>query len=311
MILPALLTALFAVLIFGAGLQVARERSIARAAGMSQATPVCAGCHYRLGGWTSPRCPECGVDVRVSGVRTGPRPSQFLLGLVVILLSLFIVAPVMTAATSLIFATKNQRTHGRITSTERPEFHVSFAIDSEWRRFPPRARHETELTFLAFTEPSVRGAWINGRFVGSTPRREATLRFDHEDGPADELGGEVIDVAVREVLGADVDEATVAAHARAVEKLLRTAVASQSRGELDVQLLLTWADGPLRGGGGGGQAGGTGTAWPGPVLTILTVVASVWVVLRRLGRSRRRGWRRPTTDEWLHATGPDAAPTAP
>jgi predicted amidophosphoribosyltransferase len=49
-----------------------REVRALCAAGISDTQPVCAKCRYRMRGWGSPICPECGSDVREVGSSQGP-----------------------------------------------------------------------------------------------------------------------------------------------------------------------------------------------------------------------------------------------
>src|SRR5688500_1806739 len=60
---------------------------------MSDHRPACSNCFYPLGGWSSSRCPECGVDVKSQGVRTGPQISLHLLQFAVIVLAFITVGP--------------------------------------------------------------------------------------------------------------------------------------------------------------------------------------------------------------------------
>lgn len=72
---------------------------------MSETTPVCPRCFYRLGGWSTPRCPECGTDVVEKGVRTGGIVTRPLVVLALVGLSVAAGALARRAATPLFMRT--------------------------------------------------------------------------------------------------------------------------------------------------------------------------------------------------------------
>ena len=289
---------LFIAIVAALAYVLVRERSLAKAAGMSDATPVCGGCQYRLGGWSSPTCPECGTDVRRAGVRTGPRSTQIVLDIAVLIIATAGVLPAMASVTGWLLMTKSMSGHGRYESTSIPGFFVTLETEYTWQRWPPRCDFETSVTMIDFMDRAVGGSWHNGRYVGPAERREQTVGFDHEMGRADDAR---IEQAARKVIGPEIEEDMIVAHVRAIESLVETTLESQSRGELDARLLLSWTEGPLRNPGNGGAGGHTGTAWPGILASIVPAILFGWVGIRIVHRRCRSGWRLPREGEWERA----------
>lgn len=67
-----------------------REVRALRAAGVSDSQPVCAKCRYRMRGWGSPICPECGSDVREVGIITGSARARGFAGQVAVIATVLV-----------------------------------------------------------------------------------------------------------------------------------------------------------------------------------------------------------------------------
>ena len=132
--------------------QIVLEVRTARRAGMSEATPVCANCHYPLGGWSSPRCPECGQDVQAIGVRPGPHVRRIGLRVLVVVCSIFVVGPMSWSVFGWVFDAKESHWDRRFVSLSIDRLTVHFFSEYSWRRFPPTTTLQTTLVISRFVE---------------------------------------------------------------------------------------------------------------------------------------------------------------
>jgi hypothetical protein len=265
-----------------------------RAAGMSPTQPVCARCFYRLGGWSSPICPECGGDVRALGVRTGPQTSRAVLGMLVVVFSLAAVGPLVGSAMGWLFAQRTGHAHARYESSQIPRFFVTVETEFHWRRFPPLHDHHTTLIFTRLFESSIGGAWRKGRYSGQTPVPIRTVEFD-EDRP---LNSASIQNAVAETLAGIADERAIVSHSLAAERFATNVVRAQPDKGLPLGTLVSVGVPPLRGTGNAGGGGGAGMHWLGIAPILLSIVLCIWLGLRAVRRWCRPGWRLPREGEW-------------
>ena len=272
----------------------------ARATGMSPTQPVCARCLYRLGGWSSPVCPECGSDVRKVGVRTGPQTSRTVAAVLVVLCSLFGIGPFVGMGVGWLFAQRSGHAHARYESESGSRFFVTLETDFRWRRFPPLHDHHTRLVFTRLFASSS-GAWHNGRYVGSTPVPVRTVEFD-ERGPLDSAA---VQDAVAATLAEVADEEAVTNHAQAAKRLVAMIVAAQADESFNLNTLLRAKASPLRSSGSGGSGGGGSQMHVLGILPILLTIAfCIWLGLGAVRRWCRPGWRPVCEGEWGIAPRP-------
>ena len=288
------------IIVFGAlTFDLWREERRARAAGMSETTPVCSQCHYPVGSWSSPRCPECGSDIRQVGVRTGPRISAFLFGLVILLVGFFIVAPLAAITTGWVFQSRNTGSQVEYQSSSIKNLHVLVEAESSWRRFPPRDDFEVSIALTKFLEFPSTGAWVNSRYVGPAKRREQTVRIPSVNEATSRTR---IEQAIRQVVEPEMDEAIIAEHAQALDTLATEIFESKSNGKFDSQSGFPRAVGPLKSFGTVGMSSSSGSGGAPILSAVLAAVATIWIGYRLSRKWCKSGWRLPRKREWEYAS---------
>ena len=124
-----------------------RRRRACRSAGVAADAPGCTRCLYLVRGWNSPKCPECGRDVRSAGVCIGPR----------VHLSLKMLAGVCLAAClSITFGsligmwllTSQRSMAAWRLSDPGGAFEIDLRSSNSRQRFPRRDQHKTVLTIV-------------------------------------------------------------------------------------------------------------------------------------------------------------------
>jgi hypothetical protein len=287
------------ILVIGAlAFDICREESRARAVGMSETTPVCSQCHYPVGSWSSPKCPECGSDIRQVGVRTGPRISAFLFGMVILLMAFFVVAPLVAMATGWIFESRATASQVDYQSSSIPNLHVLLEAESSWRRWPPRDDFGLSIVLTKFLARPSGGSWINGRYDGPANRREQTVRIVNA---ADASNRTRIEQAIRQVVEPETNQTIVAEHAQALDTLSTEILESQSNGKFDFQFSYPRADGPLKSFGTVVVSSRYGSGWAPIVTAALAALATIWIGYRLSRKWCKSGWRLPKKREWEYS----------
>lgn len=112
-------------------LLVVREVRALRAAGISDERPGCGKCRYRMRGWGTPVCPECGSDVREVGVVTGSRRVRGLAGQVALVAVVITGVVAYFVAADIARLSAVTRTTGSIllSSTADPRLFVIVEVD--------------------------------------------------------------------------------------------------------------------------------------------------------------------------------------
>jgi hypothetical protein len=149
------------------GVAAARWRADAarfRRAGVDGARPGCASCLYPLGGWSGPRCPECGVDVRESGVRTGPTTSRRMAGWGAGLLAVGVTLPLVSIGAGWLLHT-TQATRRLSLVAGSPAHQVEFVITRDQARVPPTDEILVDVTIRPPGSGGQAPGWT-GRFAG-------------------------------------------------------------------------------------------------------------------------------------------------
>jgi len=273
-----------------------REQRIAAAAGMSPHAPVCARCFYQLGGWPSPICPECGTDVRVAGVRTGPRQNAVVFAILLAISITLLQRPALIAAQWL-FAVQHTNISAMYESRMVPHFYVGVETRGSWHRFLPLDHHETvlHLSRLDLQQGNVVGR--GARFEGSGVAAHHELRYSERTAPATE--SQVAD-ALRSVLEAGETDDVLRAHRESVQSLIERIETTRQTGQLDLKVLGNWLDPVL--GSKGSFSGSSMRTISRPGFVILALLVIVVVVLCAMYVRIRYGtapsWRSPGEGEW-------------
>jgi hypothetical protein len=241
------------------------------------APPGCGRCGYPLGSWSSPKCPECGADVRETGVRTGARRVGRLAFVLVVL-----PAPLVAGAAGAGAAKLTEVTRGNSSfsfSPPGPDLFVIVRGTSVTRRFPPIEQRTMEATLLRVPpdSPRVTRAFQWG---GESPLAERMLTIDPDNLPDQTT----IMAAWRDVLGPNADDARVRELSILLRRALRESVALSGP-----RLVSPPSVQGFGGGSGGGSSTSSGASFP---LTILVVfiawsLGGRWLS-RRLGRPALR-----------------------
>jgi hypothetical protein len=295
----AMILAPIFILVIGAlAFDLWREERRARAAGMSEITPVCSQCLYPVGSWSSPKCPECGSDIRQVGVRTGPRISAFLFGLVVLLVGFFVAAPLVGITTGWVFQSRNISSQVEYQSGSIKNLHVLVEAKSLWRRWPPRDDFEISVALTKFLEFPSEGAWIHGRYIGPAKQLMQTVRITSVN---DATSRTRIEQAIRQVVEPEMDEAIVAEHAQALDTLATETLEARSNGKFDFQSGFPRAAGPLKSFGTVVVSSGPGSKWPPILSAALAALATIWFGYRLSRKWCKSGWRLPKKREWEDA----------
>lgn len=276
------------------------QRAAARAR-MSDASPVCANCHYRVGAWSSSVCPECGRDIRRIGVRTGPRTADLIAAAAVVAVSLFGIGPLAYMVLSQIFTAADSSAQLRYLSTTLDGWYLRFETEYSWQRFPPDFDSESSLLFTQILEDKPGGTWYNGRYFGPAEHRTHEIKYNDRTGPptASELRR-----AIEQVVPEGTAEPVVTAHVDAVMELVTLATDQQQHGLFRLHDLQVFESGPVKARGGGGSFGYREPGWAAMALTVIVVAVCLAVGLVVTGRFVRSGWRLPRANEWRELTPP-------
>ncbi len=255
--------------------QVAWEVRTVRRAGMSDATPVCANCHYPLGGWSSPRCPECGKDIQAIGVRTGPRIQQVGLGVLVVLSSIFVIGPVSWNGIGWVLDKKESETEMFFSSESLSALRVRVVSAYQWSRFPPKNNLQT----------SVEVKYVNN----------AVLTFGHDE-PIPEkaqLRHAFINAGV-----AKSNTEVVHEHVEILASILRDFRTAESGNPYQPLVRLQSPIGPFMYMHRGGYWSTHMPSEIAPFLAIAIVFVAMYLGLREVRRRSQCGWRMPLVGEW-------------
>lgn len=148
--------------------RLVRERRQMRQARISDARPACARCLYPLGGWTSPSCPECGIDVRREGVRVAPRGRALAVTIALVALTILLVTPLTLLLSNRLFQESTGQQSILYEIRSMPGTFVGLDVRAQSRQLPPQ--HELMLTIrITVLPPEATGTWVNDRWQGSAP----------------------------------------------------------------------------------------------------------------------------------------------
>ena len=265
----------------------------ARATGMSSHTPVCGNCLYRVGGWSSPICPECGSDIRNIGVRIGPRTPRHLLNMLIVLTSIFGVEWLCMVVFGWLFATANFSWHTRWTSADEPKYHITITAKWKWRRFPPHHDFTGTIDFV-LVGPHVSGSWLNGRWNGPPPVAQAAIDFaGDEPAPSRQRIALAINVVASQV-PSEIRERQINDVTAEIQGIWDSA----ANGTLNKRNYTVPPPGGRFTGGSGGYGGGSGAGWPAALLTFVAIVAFAVIGTTIVNRTYEPGWRNAHIGEW-------------
>lgn len=247
--------------------------------GISERQPACGQCRYSMRGWNSPKCPECGSDVRQVGVITGSRWTRPLArGLVVCLALLFAAASIRSAI--------GPRT-------------IEFAkVERSWRS-STAGWLQASLDWTENWDPS-------GKSTGGVARLSISRTTEASDAvlsersvpwpsPSTQPTNEAITATIREVAGEAFDEAALELHADEMSAALFAILSSARAGTPPVAVPMTiWQ---LR------DARSTIMPRPSIMLTASWLVPLVLIVVGfSVVALLCRPWKRRVRDEELPAS---------
>lgn len=273
---------------------VLRDRAAVRKSGLSELQPVCAQCYYRLGGWPSPVCPECGRDVRQTGVRTGASTAYPVAAGLFIAFCLFVLPMPIQFAARAVF--QSDAVDSYVQRRAGDGLALLIQEKESWRRFP--ARHDVETTVVVTgLAPGASGGYVNGRWrgTGATERESA---YDQAGTPPDRAALRTMFAEASPGLDDDaITEHVDDAYALLAE--LEQTRSTRARGAA-ISIALGGIGTPsFDGGAGHGRSGAMGqtTPWARLVAPGVALVLGVFgaVMIRRWCRP---GWRAAKGDEW-------------
>lgn len=266
---------------------------------MSEHTPVCAKCFYRLGGWTSSVCPECGSDVRRVGVRTGPSCSRSSAHAAVVGLTLLLIAPLTFSFADWVFERRTDSQSASLASTAIENFEVKFVVEHVYQRFPPKDDVQIRAFLVYHTQPAPGETWYNGQYIPPATSRMTVLSWK---APSTVPSEQVI----LERLGTILPEAINTENRRRHAVAIRGLFESSAEGRLSVAKyhpMASFLDGDVIFSSGGSGTGFSremniaGLAFV-PAVVLMCLISGLIAVNRRI----RGGWRHPKTDEWQAMT---------
>jgi hypothetical protein len=258
---------------------------------ISDHRPVCAACSYPLGGWSSPRCPECGADAREIGVRVGPRVWRQVLMIAMVALSLFVIGPFVFGMFAWVFQENHVNWHARWTHQGRPIYFVSLAVKSHWRRFPPKADFDQRVVLVRLA-PGQTGSWVNEEWKGTAPLAKVEFKFDHIQGPPQR--SQMIEAVAK--MAPEIPASAQANQALDLMRELDGLLNDVESGQLE-RRGFNPSRTSLFSGGSGGRGSGGSAHWLSAVCSLLFLVGWIFLLVRVVKR-HRPGWRPARTDEW-------------
>lgn len=293
--MPSFVVIVIALVLLGMSARIVREIYIARRAGMSERTPVCANCFYRLGGWTSSVCPECGTDLLKEGVRTGPRVSKSLAELVFILVTLVVVAPLTYIVTFQVFLKIVKHENAEIRSNADSSFEITYSAQSVSQRFPPVRATTIDLYLMYYTKPNNSHSWFNGRMLQPPNSRMAVISFDYK---SSEPSQQEIQSQLASVLPANTSDDVLNKYATAVSGIARLKPTNNLSVALNDSVLSGLSAGLFRSGGSWGRGSTTDMNLLGYILVAVVILTFLIIGIRTIRRWCHGGWRMPTPNEW-------------
>jgi hypothetical protein len=275
-------------------LMLVRDQAAARRSGMSDEHPVCPKCCYRLGGWPSPVCPECGADVTVTGVRVGPQTGRWSMSVVLALVTVFLVGAVVSGVLYYTSAEFHGQAHARYESNAVSRFHVTVTTEYRARRGPTRPAHHTSL-ILTRLAPGTVGGWRETGYTGTGEATSRRFEFDHHGEPP---GRAAIREAVCALFGDDAGEVQIELHTDEVVNQVDRLLAQMRRGTM-IALNLRLLPSDLMAVRSHAASGYAAPGWQMTVLTPIVVLLAVALVLGVVAYGyRREGWRAVRNGEW-------------
>jgi len=265
-----------------------RARRKVRRAGIDAAHPGCPTCLYQMRGWKDANCPECGTDVRESGVVIGPRTSKALKVIVAMWLTLLVSAIAggllvrtltressRSISTDLTFGTLNQTKVASITTTAR------------WRRFPPLDERVTTLV--------IGNAEQHGDTFAATGAMEAAENVSFRIETPDDVPTESrLEAALRSAFRFPEDSLYPAIAGQIAQQIRNDRVSA------DTPVAVAATPGPLSSTGGTFRATYRSASWSILATIAIACVATVgvmWLVIAR----HRPGVRPVEPGEWSRA----------
>lgn len=277
-----------------------RSEQAVRRAGIGPDRPGCPSCLYPLGGWSGPRCPECGTDVAEAGVRFQSECRQRRWLAVATVATLWIGLPSVGLLAGFLAAAGDESFTSDAQSECDPGVRVRLEVEHAWSRVPPRSRRSAGVELFDTAGATGTVKLLDGRPTGLAGLRATAISFDQAPPP---MRAEIQDRVWRglsELTEGRLSDEDLSAHAAAIaiplDAALRLGIGSDvGRPKLGLPFINA----------GWGMSRGVNSGALRPVLAMVGTLAAVLAMLvcvrRAVQRRTSDGLRACEANEWASA----------
>lgn len=173
--LLVLLLLVSAVSIAGGVVRATNSARRIRRAGIGPYRPGCPACLYPLGGWTSPRCPECATDVAEHGVCARSDARRHARLVVATVLSLWVGVATFGPVAGYLVGAGDERVETHARSQVDRDVYALIAAERVWSRIPPRSRRTVTVELFDTVAAKDELSFADARRAGMAGLRSATI----------------------------------------------------------------------------------------------------------------------------------------